>query len=102
MNRDKNTTENIAITLIRFCVPLILSSILQQLYNWVDAFIVGNTMGEKALASIGSTGTLPSFLCKEMDIGLLRFERGASFRNSSYDPIQHHFTWRAHITKFHE
>ena len=58
MNRDKNTTENIAITLIRFCVPLILSSILQQLYNWVDAFIVGNTMGEKALASIGSTGTI--------------------------------------------
>ena len=58
MNRDKNTTENIAITLIRFCVPLILSSILQQLYNWVDAFIVGNTVGEKALASIGSTGTI--------------------------------------------
>lgn len=58
MNRDKNTTENIAITLIRFCVPLILSSILQQLYNWVDAFIVGNAAGEKALASIGSTGTI--------------------------------------------
>ena len=58
MNRDKSKTENIAITLIRFCVPLILSSILQQLYNWVDAFIVGNVAGEKALAAIGSTGTI--------------------------------------------
>ena len=48
-NREKSKTENTAITLIRFCVPLILSSILQQLYNWVDAFIVGNVAGEKAL-----------------------------------------------------
>ena len=57
-NREKSKTENTAITLIRFCVPLILSSILQQLYNWVDAFIVGNVAGEKALAAIGSTGTI--------------------------------------------
>ena len=27
--------------LIRFSLPLILSGVLQQLYNWADAFIVG-------------------------------------------------------------
>lgn len=51
-------TEKTAITLIKFCIPLILSGILQQLYNWADAFIVGNVAGENALAAIGSTTTV--------------------------------------------
>ena len=50
--------EKTAITLIKFCIPLILSGILQQLYNWADAFIVGNVAGENALAAIGSTTTV--------------------------------------------
>ena len=50
--------EKTAITLIKFCIPLILSGILQQLYNWADAFIVGNVAGENALAAIGSTNTV--------------------------------------------
>lgn len=58
MKKRNRNTENIAITLIRFCIPLILSGILQQLYNWADAFIVGNIAGEKALAAIGVTGTV--------------------------------------------
>lgn len=44
--------------MIKFCIPLILSGILQQLYNWADAFIVGNVAGENALAAIGSTTTI--------------------------------------------
>ena len=35
--------------LIRFSLPLILSGVLQQLYNWADAFIVGNVDGELSL-----------------------------------------------------
>ena len=31
--------RNIAYTLIWFSLPLIFSGILQQLYNWADAFI---------------------------------------------------------------
>ncbi len=58
MYNKNNKTENIAVTLIKFCTPLILSGILQQLYNWADAFIVGNIAGEKALAAIGSTTTV--------------------------------------------
>ena len=56
MRHKETTQENIIATLVKFCVPLILSGILQQLYNWVDAFIVGNVAGEEALAAIGATG----------------------------------------------
>lgn len=41
-----------------FCIPLILSGILQQLYNWADAFIVGHSVGEEALAAVGATSTI--------------------------------------------
>lgn len=47
--------------LVKFSIPLILSGILQQLYNWVDAFILGNVEGELALGAIGGTGTITSF-----------------------------------------
>ena len=53
--------DKIAYTLIRFSLPLILSGVLQQLYNWADAFIVGNVEGEIALAAIGATGTVINF-----------------------------------------
>ncbi len=59
-----NRTESfsaLARELIGFSLPLILSGILQQLYNWADAFIVGNVEGEVALAAIGGTTTVVSF-----------------------------------------
>ena len=43
--------------LIRFSLPLILSGVLQQLYNWADAFIVGNVDGELSLSAIGVTSS---------------------------------------------
>ncbi len=55
--KDKNH-DSVVIKLIKFCIPLILSGILQQLYNWADAFIVGNVAGDHALAAIGSTNTV--------------------------------------------
>lgn len=42
-------------SLIRFSVPLVLSGVLQQMYAWADAFVVGNLVGEGALAAIGAT-----------------------------------------------
>lgn len=64
-SRRKNSkvkhTENIAKELIRFSLPLILSGVLQQLYSWADAFIVGNVEGELALAAIGVTATVTNF-----------------------------------------
>ena len=60
ISNNKNR-ENMALTLIKFCTPLILSGILQQLYNWADAFIVGNVEGETALAAIGSVSSINNF-----------------------------------------
>ena len=53
--------KSIAYGLITFSLPLILSGILQQLYNWADAFIVGNVEGERALAAVGATTTVINF-----------------------------------------
>lgn len=48
--------------LINFSLPLILSGILQQLYNWADAFIVGNIDGEQSLSAIGATTPINFFI----------------------------------------
>ncbi|MDR0819109.1 MAG: MATE family efflux transporter [Oscillospiraceae bacterium] len=48
--------------LIVFAFPLLLGNLLQQLYNAVDAIIVGNFVGRNALAAVGSTGSLVQLL----------------------------------------
>ena len=49
-------------SLIRFCVPLVLSSILQLLYNAADVAVVGQFAGSESLAAVGSTGSLINLL----------------------------------------
>lgn len=61
MIQCKNKQENLLLTLVKFCTPLVLSGILQQLYNWADAFIVGNVVGEQALAAIGAVSSINNF-----------------------------------------
>lgn len=36
------STKSAAKVLLLFTLPLIMSGLFQQLFNWVDAFIVGN------------------------------------------------------------
>lgn len=57
MGKDM-TQGGIIKTLLLFTIPLVLSGVFQQLFNWVDAFIVGNVDGEYALASIGATSAV--------------------------------------------
>lgn len=47
--------------IIRFALPIFAGSLLQQLYNTVDAIVAGNFIGEPALAAVGTTGTLTFF-----------------------------------------
>jgi len=61
MSQDM-TEGAISRTLIAFAVPLMLSNLLQQLYNWADALIVGNFLGEEALAAVGATGAISGIL----------------------------------------
>ena len=50
--RGGKERKSVVSILVAFSLPLILSGVLQQLYNWADAFIVGNVEGELALAAI--------------------------------------------------
>ena len=40
-------------SMVRFAIPVLFSSIFQQLYNTMDTVIVGHTLGETALAAVG-------------------------------------------------
>ena len=44
--------------LITFSVPLMLSSVLQLMFNAVDIIVVGRFSGSQALAAVGSTTAL--------------------------------------------
>lgn len=45
-----------------FAVPMILGNLLQQCYNVADTLIVGRFLGADALAAVGSSFTLMTFL----------------------------------------
>ena len=56
------TKGNISKTILRFAFPMICGNLLQQLYNVVDTLIVGQYLGADALAAVGSSYTLMTFL----------------------------------------
>lgn len=47
---------------ILFMIPLFISRIFQQLYNTVDTMIVGNYLGDKALAAMGASSAVYELL----------------------------------------
>ena len=48
--------------LLLFMLPIFISNLFQQLYNTVDTMIVGNVLGDTALAAIGSCGSIYELL----------------------------------------
>ncbi len=48
--------------ILRFSIPLMLSGILQLLFNAADIVVVGRFTGKEALAAVGSTGALINLL----------------------------------------
>ena len=52
------TEGNIKSQIIKFAVPLFWGNLFQQLYNVIDAIVVGNYLGDNALAAVSSTGAL--------------------------------------------
>ena len=49
-------------SLFIFMLPIFVSNLFQQLYNTVDTMIVGNVLGDTALAAIGSCGSIYELL----------------------------------------
>ena len=48
--------------LLQFSVPMAVGLLFQQLYNTVDAVVVGNFVGKEALAAVGSTSSIINML----------------------------------------
>ena len=61
MERDL-TQGKIGKSILLFSIPMILGNLLQQFYNIVDTYIVGKYIGSNALAAVGSSYTLMTFL----------------------------------------
>ncbi len=60
---QKNLTEgSVTKTILLFSLPMIAGNLLQQLYNIADTLIVGRFLGSGALAAVGASYTLMTFL----------------------------------------
>ena len=58
-----NLTEgSITKSIIEFTIPVLLTNLLQQLYNSIDSAVLGQFCGDEALAAVGSTGALINVL----------------------------------------
>lgn len=49
-------------SVVLFALPIMLSSLLQYSYNFVDNIIVGQYVGTQALAAVGNIGAINSFI----------------------------------------
>lgn len=60
---EKNmTTGNSMKLILWFSLPVLIGNVFQQFYNMVDTIIVGQFLGEDALAAVGSTGSILFFI----------------------------------------
>lgn len=63
--KEKNndlTSGPLTIKIIKFIIPLMLTGILQLLYNAADSIVVGHYDGSSALAAVSSVGALINLL----------------------------------------
>lgn len=58
-----NLTEgNPCKILIRLSIPILISYLVQQMYNMVDTMVVGQMVGSSALAAVGATSNIYFFI----------------------------------------
>ncbi len=62
MKQHNMTQGPITRGIMLFALPLIFGNLLQQLYNIADTWVVGRFLGADALAAVGSSYTLMTFL----------------------------------------
>ncbi len=49
-------------SLVRFSIPLLVGNLAQQMYNTVDSIVVGQYIGDTALAAVGTAGPILNLL----------------------------------------
>ena len=63
MAKNVDTTKGNLVKLIFiYTIPLILTTIIQDLFNMADKAVLGNMAGSTAVASVGATGTVTSLI----------------------------------------
>ncbi len=62
MNQASKKRQPYFKRIILFSLPLMLTGVMQTLYNAVDLMVVGRFEGEAALAAVGSTGSLTNLI----------------------------------------
>ncbi len=56
------TEGNILKNLVYFAIPVLIGNIFQQLYNVADTAIIGNVLGDNALAAVGAAAPVYNLL----------------------------------------
>ena len=67
-------------TILAFTMPMLIGNIAQQLYNTVDSIVVGQYIGDNALAAVGSCGPIVNMLL----VLFIGISAGASIMVSQY------------------
>ena len=66
MSRTKTQTDltegSIVKGILLFATPILVGNVFQQLYNVVDTAVIGNVLGDNALAAIGSASPIYSLI----------------------------------------
>lgn len=94
------TTGNPASHIMRFFWPLLMTSMLQQIYNFVDMYIVGKGLGDSAFASVGNMGSL-FFLIVGFSFGLANgfgVLIAQSFGGKRLDELRHRIAGTIQLT----
>ena len=56
------TRGSVVKTLLIFTLPIFIGNIMQQLYNTADMIVVGQFVGDSALAAVGATGEISALI----------------------------------------
>lgn len=89
--RDMTTGSPVKL-IIQFMIPMFLGNLFQQFYNIADSIIAGQFLGVRALAAIGSTGSLMFFVTGWLN-GLssgFAIMVSQGFGAKRYDKMRHH------------
>lgn len=78
--------------IIKFALPMILGNIFQQLYNLVDTIVVGRFVGPEALAAVGSSFAIVTFITSiiiglSMGVGVILAQSYGSKENDKFKEI---------------
>ena len=70
MKNTKDMTQgNTAKIIFSFFLPMLMTNLLQQVYNFADTAIVGKGLGDNALAAVGNMSSL-TFLIIGFSMGM--------------------------------